>query len=79
MHFSPLVMLMPYLSNEVEGDHVSGLGSDRIGSELELVVRRNRDHHCGGGSGHGLSKSGSEDGGEKHLEGCNSWKLELRK
>jgi hypothetical protein len=58
-----------YLSEEVESNHISGLGSDRVGSELELVVRSNRDHHCGGGSGHGLGKTDSEDGGEKHLVG----------
>jgi hypothetical protein len=58
-----------YLSEEVESNHISGLGSDRVGSELELVVRSNRDHHCGGGDSHGLGKSDSEDGGEKHLVG----------
>lgn len=58
-----------YLSNEVEGNHVSGLGGDRVGSELELVVRRDSDHHSGGGSCHGLGKPGSEDGGEEHVDG----------
>lgn len=58
---------MPYLSDEVEGDHISGLGSDRVGGELELVVCRNSDHHGGGGSGHCLDKSGSEHCREKHL------------
>jgi hypothetical protein len=27
-----------YLRDEVEGDHVSGLGGDRVGRELELIV-----------------------------------------
>ena len=57
-----------YLSNEVEGDHVSRLGGDRVGCELELVVRCNGDHHGGSGGSHSLSKPGSEDGGEKHVE-----------
>ena len=58
---------MPYLSDEVEGNHVSGLSGNRVGGELELVVRRNGDHHSGGGSSHSLGKPGSEDSGEKHL------------
>lgn len=58
-----------YLSDKVEGNHVSGLSDDRVGSELELVVRRDSDHHSGGGGCHGLGKPGSEDSGVKHLEG----------
>ena len=57
-----------YLGNEVESNHVSRLSGDRVGSKLELVVRRDSDHHSGGGSGHGLGKPGSEDSGEKHVE-----------
>lgn len=57
-----------YLGNEVEGNHVSGLGGDRVGSELKLVVRRDGDHHSGGGSGQGLGKPGSENSGEEHLD-----------
>ena len=69
MWFCEVASRISYLSEEVESNHVSGLSSDRVGSELELVVRSDRDHHCGGGSGHGLGKPDSEDGGEKHLVG----------
>ena len=69
MWFCEVVLRISYLSEEVESNHISGLGSDRVGSKLELVVRSNRDHHCSGGSGHGLGKPGSEDSGEKHLVG----------
>lgn len=71
MDSSRVVTLMSYLSNKVEGNHISGLSGDRVGRELELVVRRNGDHHSGSGSGHGLGKPGSENSGEKHLVRCS--------
>ena len=72
MWLSEVALRFSYLSEEVKSNHISGLGSDRVGSKLELVVRSNRDHHCSGGSGHGLGKPGSEDSGEKHLEGVDN-------
>ncbi len=65
--FRELVVLLSYLRNEVESNHVSGLGSDRVGGKLELVVGRNRDHHSSSRSSHCLEKTGSENCGEKHL------------
>ena len=57
---------MPYLSDKVKSDHISGLGSNRVGGELKLVVGRDGDHHSGSGDSHGLGKPGSKYGGEKH-------------
>lgn len=53
------------LRDEVEGDHVAGLGGDGVGGELEFVVRGDRDGHygCGGGAGHD-----EDGGGEDHFE-----------
>jgi hypothetical protein len=62
-----VVVAWTYLGNEVEGNHVSRLGRDRVGSELELVVRCNSNHHSGSRSGHSLGKPGSEDSREQHI------------
>lgn len=58
---------MTYLSDEVEGDHISGLSGDGVGSKLELVVRSNRDHHSRSRGTHGLSQANSEHSRETHL------------
>lgn len=61
------VVNVSYLSDEVESNHVSGLGSNRVGGKLELVVRSDRDHHSSGGSSHRLCKPDREDSREEHV------------
>jgi hypothetical protein len=59
---------LAYLADEVESDHVTGLGGDGVWCELELVVGSYGDHHGGSGGCQALGQSREYDVGEEHLE-----------
>lgn len=65
-------MILPYgtyLADEVEGNHITGLGDDRIRSEDELVVRANGDLHGGSHDSRALGKSSENNAGVHHVGG----------
>lgn len=50
-----------YLSDKIEGNHVSWLSSHRVGCECEPIVRCNSDHHCCSRSSQALGKGCDND------------------
>jgi hypothetical protein len=55
-----------YLADEVERNHISGLGNEIVGSEDELVVRTDRHNHRRSQDSRAVSESGKENAGVHH-------------
>ena len=65
-----LLLWSAYLADEVEGDHVTGLGNDSIGREHELIVRANGDLHSSGQNGRAVGESRENNAGVHHVDIC---------